>query len=213
VDELNEKLIKGKERIAAAGHSRRSDIPVATPSRLPPGQHEVKNWPVLDLGIQPDIPKDKWSLNIEGLVEKPVLLTWLDFMALPQVEKVNDFHCVTTWSRFDNHWKGVEFKTICDLVQPKSDTTHVLFTGFDGYTVNLPLDFCRDDALIIHEWEGQPLEREHGGPVRVVVSKVYAWKGAKWVKDIIFLPADHLGFWEVRGYSNSADPWKEERFS
>ena len=211
--DFNEKLIKGKERIAAQGRSRRSDIPVAIPSRLPPGQHEVKNWPVLDLGIQPDIPKDKWSLNIEGLVEKPVLLTWPDFMALPQVEKVNDFHCVTTWSRFDNHWKGVEFKAICDLAKPKPEATHVLFTGYDGYTVNLPLDFCRDDALIVHHWEGQPLEREHGGPVRVVVSKVYAWKGAKWVKDIVFLPEDHLGFWEVRGYSNTADPWKEERFS
>jgi DMSO/TMAO reductase YedYZ molybdopterin-dependent catalytic subunit len=211
MDELNEKLIKGKERIAELGRAKPKHSP--TSNRLPPGQHEVKNWPVLDLGIQPDIPKDKWSLKIEGLVEEPVLLTWPDFLALPQVEKVNDFHCVTTWSRFDNHWKGVEFKTICDLVKPTPEATHVLFTGFDDYTVNLPFDFCLDDALIIHEWEGQPLEREHGGPVRVVVSKVYAWKGAKWVKDIIFLPADHLGFWEVRGYSNTADPWKEERFS
>ena len=211
MDELNEKLIKGKERIAELGRAKPKHV--ATGNRLPPGQHEVKNWPVLDLGLQPDIPKEKWSLNIEGLVEKPVLLTWPDLLALPQVEKINDFHCVTTWSRFDNHWKGVEFKTICDLVKPKSDATHVLFTGYDGYTTNLPLDFCLDDALIIHEWEGQPLEREHGGPVRVTVSKVYAWKGAKWVKDIIFLPADHPGFWEVRGYSNAADPWKEERFS
>ena len=211
MDEINEKLIQGKERIAELGRAK--PRATATGNRLPPGQHEVKNWPVLDLGIQPDIPKDKWSLNIEGLVEKPVLLTWPDFMALPQVDKVNDFHCVTTWSRFDNHWKGVEFKAICDLAKPKPEATHVLFTGYDGYTVNLPLDFCRDDALIVHHWEGQPLEREHGGPVRVVVSKVYAWKGAKWVKDIIFLPADHLGFWEVRGYSNTADPWKEERFS
>jgi DMSO/TMAO reductase YedYZ molybdopterin-dependent catalytic subunit len=211
MDELNEKLIKGKERIAELGRTKPKAVP--TGNRLPPGQHEVKNWPVLDLGIQPDIPKDKWSLKIEGLVEKTVLLTWPDFIALPQVEKVNDFHCVTTWSRFDNHWKGVEFKTICDLVKPTSEATHVLFTGYDDYATNLPLDFCLDDALIIHEWEGHPLEREHGGPVRVVVSKVYAWKGAKWVKDIIFLPADHPGFWEVRGYSNTADPWKEERFS
>src|SRR6267378_1080090 len=120
MDEVNEKLIKGKERIADVGRSKRgSDIPVATGSRLPPGQHEVKNWPVLDLGVQPDIPLDKWSLNIEGLVEKPTRLNWQEFMALPQVEKVTDFHCVTTWSRFDNHWKGVEFKTICELVRPK----------------------------------------------------------------------------------------------
>jgi DMSO/TMAO reductase YedYZ molybdopterin-dependent catalytic subunit len=212
MDELNEKLIQGKERLARL-HPRRSAVSGATGSRLPPGQHEVKNWPVLDLGIQPDIPKDQWSLKIEGLVEKPVLLTWPDFLALPQIERVTDFHCVTTWSRFDNRWKGVEFKTICELVQPKPEATHVLFTGFDGYTTNLPLDVCLDDALIVHEWEGRPLEREHGGPARVVVSKVYAWKGAKWVKDIVFLPADHPGFWEVRGYSNTADPWKEERFA
>src|SRR5437899_4694756 len=136
MDELNQKLIKGKEHIAELG--RTEPKAVATGNRLPPGQHEVKNWPVLDLGIQPDIPKEKWSLNIEGLVEKPVLLTWTDFLALPQVEKVNDFHCVTTWSRFDNHWKGVEFKTICDLVKPKPEVTHVLFAGSDGYTTNLP---------------------------------------------------------------------------
>jgi DMSO/TMAO reductase YedYZ molybdopterin-dependent catalytic subunit len=211
MDERNEKLIKGKERIAEAGRLKPKHAP--TGNRLPPGQHEVKNWPVLDLGIQPNIPKDKWSLKIEGLVERPVLLTWADFAALPQVEVVRDFHCVTTWSRFDNHWKGVEFKTLCDLVKPTTEARYVLFAGYDDYTTNLPLDFCLDDALIVHEWEGRPLEREHGGPVRVVVSKVYAWKGAKWVKDIIFLPADHPGFWEVRGYSNTADPWKEERFS
>jgi len=211
MDEINKKLIEGKQRLVELGKNK----PKAafTQNRLPPGQHEVKNWPVLDLGIQPDIPKDKWSLNVEGLVEKPVSLTWPDFIALPQVEKVNDFHCVTAWSRFDNHWKGVEFKALCALVKPTPEATHVLFTGYDDYTTNLPLDFCLDNALIVHEWEGQPLEREHGGPVRVVVSKVYAWKGAKWVKDVIFLPADHPGFWEVRGYSITADPWTEDRFS
>ena len=212
MDQINEKLVKGKERIAAAGGSKPKP-PLHTGNRLPPGQHEVKNWPVLDLGIQPDIPKETWSLNIEGLVEKPTRLTWEDFMALPQVEKVTDFHCVTTWSRFDNRWKGIEFEAICDLVKPKREATHVLFTGHDGYSTNLPLDIALDDALIVHHWEGKPLEREHGGPVRVVVSKVYAWKGSKWIKDIIFLPHDNPGFWEVRGYSNTADPWKEERFS
>jgi DMSO/TMAO reductase YedYZ molybdopterin-dependent catalytic subunit len=211
--ELNEKLIKGKERIAQAGRARKGAAPAPAKLRLPPGQHEVKNWPVLDLGIQPEIPLDKWSLNIEGLVENPKLLTWSDFLALPQVDRTADFHCVTTWSRFDNHWQGVAFEAICDLVKPKADAKFVLFTGFDGYSTNLPLDLAREDALVVHHWEGQPLEREHGGPVRVVVSKVYAWKGAKWVKDIIFLGDDHPGFWEVRGYSNTADPWTDDRFS
>jgi len=98
-------------------------------------------------------------------------------------------------------------------VKPKPEAKFVLFTGFDGYSTNLPLALAREDALVVHHWEGQPLEREHGGPVRVVVSKVYAWKGAKWVKDIIFLGEDHPGFWEVRGYSNTADPWTDDRFS
>jgi len=107
------------------------------------------------------------------------------------VERTADFHCVTTWSRFDNHWQGVAFEAICDLVKPKPEAKFVLFTSFDGYSTNLPLDLAREDALVVHHWEGRPLEREHGGPVRVVVSKVYAWKGAKWVKDIIFLGEDH----------------------
>ena len=212
MDEINEKLIKGKQRIAEIGRNKPKIIS-PTRDRLPPGQHEVKNWPVLDLGVQPDIPPEKWSLRIDGLVEKPTLLTWQDFIALPQMDRVADFHCVTTWSRFDNHWKGVSFRAICDLVMPKPAAKFVLFTSYDDYSTNLPLEIAIDDALIVHEWEGKPLAREHGGPVRVVVSKVYAWKGAKWVKDIIFLPRDNPGFWEVRGYSNTADPWKEERFS
>ena len=126
---------------------------------------------------------------------------------------MRDFHCVTTWSRFDNHWQGVEFKTLCAIVRPQADARFILCGSADGYTTNLPLDLALDDLLLVHTWEGQPLTREHGGPVRGVVSKVYAWKGAKWLNEIVFLPADHPGFWEVRGYSNTADPWKEERYS
>jgi len=210
--DYNERLIKGKERIAELGKGKpKSEVSLAT--RLPPGQHEVKNWPVLDLGAQPDIPIQKWALTVDGLVEKPTVLTWQDFVALPQVERVSDFHCVTTWSRFDNHRKGVEFKTICDLVRPKPGAKFVFFTAYEGYTTNLSLEAALDDLLLVHEWDGKPLTREHGGPVRGVVSKIYAWKGAKWIKQITFLDQDKLGFWEVRGYSNTADPFKEERFS
>jgi len=211
VADFNKKLIQGKERLAKSG--RRSDIPVATGNRLPPGQHEVKNWPVLDLGIQPDIPREKWSLTITGLVTNPRQFTWDEFMALPQAELVRDFHCVTTWSRFDNHWGCVEFKTICDIVKPRPEASHIVCTSYDDYTTNLHLDVALDDLLLVHTWEGKPLTREHGGPVRGVVSKFYAWKGAKWIREITFLPVDQPGFWEVRGYSNTADPWKEERYS
>lgn len=211
MDTPNEKLIAGKTRLAQRG--QRGTPPPPATDRLPPGQHEVKHWPVLDLGVQPDIPPDQWSLNIAGWVENPVRLTWADFLALPQIERTTDFHCVTTWSRFDNHWKGVAFSALCDLVRPKANATHVYFTGYDNYSTNLPLPLARADALLVHEWEGRPLPREHGGPVRVVVSQVYAWKGAKWVKDILFLPHDRLGFWELRGYSNTADPWTDDRYS
>jgi DMSO/TMAO reductase YedYZ molybdopterin-dependent catalytic subunit len=212
MDEFNERLIKGKERIAEAGKAKSKSGAPST-NRLPPGQHEVKNWPVLDLGVQPDVPVHKWSLTIDGLVEQPTVLTWQDFIALPQVERVSDFHCVTTWSRFDNHWKGVAFKTISDLVKPKPEAKFLFFTSHDGYTTNLSLAAALDDLLLVHEWEGKPLALEHGGPVRGVVSRIYAWKGAKWIKQITFLDEDKLGFWEVRGYSNTADPFKEERFS
>src|SRR5881392_3679055 len=129
MDGLNERLIQGKERIAEAG--RRGRKHALNGSRLPPGQHEVKNWPVLDLGLQPDIPKNKWSLTVEGLVENPRHFTWDDFMALAQAEVVRDFHCVTTWSRFDNHWGCVEFKTICDIVKPRPEATHIVCASYD----------------------------------------------------------------------------------
>jgi DMSO/TMAO reductase YedYZ molybdopterin-dependent catalytic subunit len=189
--------------------------------RLPVGQHEVKNWPVLDLGEQPDVALDKWKLEIAGLVENPVTLTWHQFLELPQAEDVSDFHCVTTWSRYDNHWRGVRFKTIAELVVPKDEAQFVLCTGYDfmpgsfiPYTVNLPLARAvEDDVLLVHTWEGRPLPREHGGPCRMITPKLYAWKGAKWIRKIEFLAEDHKGFWEVRGYSNTAEPWFNDRYS
>ena len=189
--------------------------------QLPVDQHVVRNWPVLDLGDVPDIPLDEWRLEVGGLVENPVMLRWPDFLALPQAEDVSDFHCVTTWSRFDNHWKGVRFRTIAELVVPKPDARHVLTTGYDHmpgtripYTTNVPLaQAIEDDVLLVHTWEGQPLPREHGGPVRMITPKLYAWKGAKWIHRIDFLARDQKGFWEVRGYSNSAEPWANDRYA
>jgi DMSO/TMAO reductase YedYZ molybdopterin-dependent catalytic subunit len=188
--------------------------------QLPVGQHLVRNWPVLDLGDVPDISTDEWSLEVGGLVENPVTLTWKDFLALPQAEDVSDFHCVTTWSRFDNHWKGVRFRTIAELVVPRPEVRHVLTTGYDHmpgtripYTTNVPLARAiEDDVLLVHTWEGQPLPREHGGPVRMITPKLYAWKGAKWIHRIDFLANDQKGFWELRGYSNTAEPWANDRY-
>jgi DMSO/TMAO reductase YedYZ molybdopterin-dependent catalytic subunit len=189
--------------------------------RLPVGQHEVKNWPVLDLGETPDVPLDRWSLEVGGDVENPLSLSWEDFLALPQVDDVSDFHCVTTWSRYDNHWRGVRFRTIAELAIPRETAQFVLCTGYDfmpgsfiPYTTNLPLARAvDDDVLLVHTWEGRPLPSEHGGPVRMITPKLYAWKGTKWIRKIEFLAKDHKGFWEIRGYSNSAEPWFNDRYS
>jgi DMSO/TMAO reductase YedYZ molybdopterin-dependent catalytic subunit len=199
-----------------SGPANRDGMP-----KLPAGQHVVRNWPVLDLGDLPDIPTSAWQLQIAGRVENPLTLTWDDFLALPQTDDVSDFHCVTTWSRFDNRWRGVRMRDLAELVVPAEDARFVLFTGYDlqpgtdiPYTTNLPLARAtEDDVLLVHEWEGQPLPREHGGPVRVITPKLYAWKGTKWVRRIDFLPADQRGFWELRGYSNTAEPWLEDRYS
>jgi DMSO/TMAO reductase YedYZ molybdopterin-dependent catalytic subunit len=210
---MKEQYIAAKERWAAkmAGKAKPT---VRSMDRLPPGQRLVNNFPVLDLGIQPEVPLDKWELRIHGQVENPVTLTWEQFLALPQFKDVSDFHCVTTWSQYDMEWEGVSFLSLAELVKPKANATHVFFKSYDGYSTNNPLDVCMDDdVLIAHKWNGKPLTKEHGGPARVIVPKIYAWKGAKFIRDITFLDRDILGFWEVRGYSNTADPWKEDRFA
>jgi len=189
--------------------------------KLPVGQHMVPNWPVLDLGDVPDIALAAWRLEIGGDVHNPVTLTWDDFLSLPQTDDVSDFHCVTTWSRFDNHWRGVRMRDIAELVVPDEAVRFVSFTGYDvqpgtdiPYTTNLPLARATEhDVLLVHTWEGRPLPREHGGPVRVITPKLYAWKGTKWVRRIEFLPQDRQGFWELRGYSNTAEPWVNDRYS
>jgi DMSO/TMAO reductase YedYZ molybdopterin-dependent catalytic subunit len=189
--------------------------------RLPVGQHQVRNWPVLDLGEQPEIETANWTLEIGGLVENPVILDWQAFMALPQADDVSDFHCVTSWSRYDNHWRGVRFKTIAELAIPTDRAHFVTCTGYDtepgtsvAYTTNLPLERAiEDDVLLVHTWEGKPLPPEHGGPCRMITPKLYAWKGTKWIHTIEFLANDRKGFWEVRGYSNTAEPWFNDRYA
>ena len=189
--------------------------------QLPVGQREVKNWPVLDIGHVPQISREDWKLEVDGEVENPITLNWQQFLELPQVEDVSDFHCVTTWSRFDNRWKGVRFSSIAELAVPKEEAKFVFTTGYDRlpgsdihYTTNLPLARAVEpDVLLVYEWEGEPLTAEHGGPVRMITPKLYAWKGAKWIHKISFLKENCLGFWEVRGYSDTAEPWFNDRYS
>ena len=206
----------GRARIQGSGPPNRHGMP-----KLPVGQRQVHNWPVLDLGHVPDVPLDRWQLEITGLVEHPLRLGWQELLALPQVDDVSDFHCVTTWSRFDNHWRGVRFRTIAELVVPQDAVRFVSCAGYDTapgidipYTTNLPLARAVDeDVLLVHQWEGQPLPREHGGPCRMITPRLYAWKGTKWIRRIEFLADDRPGFWELRGYSNTAEPWFDDRYS
>lgn len=189
--------------------------------KLPVGQSAVREWPVLDLGDTPEIPKADWRLAVNGLVANPVELDFDALLALPQVELDVDFHCVTTWSLMDTTFGGVRFRDLAELVAPLDEARFVLCEGYDfapgtdiPYTTNLPLERAlEEDVMIVHRWEGADLPVEHGGPVRMVTPRLYAWKGTKWIKRITFSADDVPGFWEVRGYSNSAEPWRGDRFS
>lgn len=232
-DDLVEKRLRYLERARAAkpgtvdvkfaglapegsGPANRHGMP-----KLPVGQREVKTWPVLDLGDLPKVARADWRLEVGGACANPFTLTWDEFQALPQVDDVSDFHCVTTWSRMDNRWRGVRFATLAELAVPHEDARHVLCTGYDRqpgtsipYTTNVPLERALDpDVLLVHAWEGAPLPIEHGGPCRMITPRLYAWKGTKWIRRIDFLVEDQPGFWEERGYSNSAEPWFDDRYA
>ena len=205
------KLIEGKVALAKRGTKPGK---ANANERIPAGQTEVKNFPILDLGIVPDISKTNWKLRIYGLVEHELNLDWEAFQALPQTSSVSDFHCVTRWSQLDMDWVGVQAKHLLKLAAPLDTAKFVTLHSYDGYTTNIALEALLDeDVIIAHSVLGAPLTTAHGGPVRMVVPKRYAWKSAKWLKSIELHAEDRPGFWEVRGYHNYADPWLEQRFS
>jgi DMSO/TMAO reductase YedYZ molybdopterin-dependent catalytic subunit len=182
--------------------------------RLPPGQHLVRDWPVLDLGVHPNLPLSTWRLDVVGLVESPLSLNWEQFQELPQTELRTDIHCVTTWSRYDNDWRGVRVRDLLDIARPVEATKFALLHSYDGYTTNLPLeDFAAPDAMLVTHWQDQPLTQAHGGPMRAMVPHLYFWKSAKWLSRIELIGADRAGFWERNGYHMYGDPWREQRYS
>ncbi len=209
LEKMNASPAQADARPMGEGPPNRHGMP-----RLPPGQHESKSWPVLDLGVKPEVPQAHWKLTVDGAVEQPLALDWAALMALPQLELAADFHCVTAWSLMDSVWGGVPFAAVVAAAGVKPEATHVMTYAYDGYTTNLPLEEAlKDDVLLVHRWNGQPLTAEHGGPVRMITPQLYAWKGAKWINRIELLTRDRKGFWEVRGYSNSAHPWRDDRYS
>ncbi|HZU11400.1 MAG TPA: sulfite oxidase-like oxidoreductase [Chloroflexota bacterium] len=180
--------------------------------RLPPGQALTERWPVLSATPPPRFDKDRWRFRVHGLVDHARTLTYDEFVDLPHVEVRSDIHCVTRWSRLDNVWEGVAFRTIAELVQPRPEARFVLVRCMVPYSSNLPLEEClRDDVLFAHSHDGRPLLPEHGWPLRLVVPQRYFWKSAKWVNEVLFMDKDQLGFWEKLGYHNVGDPWKEQR--
>jgi DMSO/TMAO reductase YedYZ molybdopterin-dependent catalytic subunit len=210
---IKDKLIATKEQWAREGRLLTGKPQEPIRQRLPPGQREVTDFPVLDLGQQPDITTRDWSLSVGGLVDNPIRWDWQAFMAQPQSEIVSDIHCVTSWSRYDNRWAGVSARTLLSVVRPREEARFLLFRSYDGYTTNVPLArFDDDDVLLAHSWQGQALSRDHGGPVRVVVPKLYFWKSAKWLRHITVSDHDTAGYWEQRGYHDEGDPWTEERY-
>ncbi len=208
-----EKLARTKEQWARDGRALTGVSADPAKVRLPPGQRLTKDFPVLDLGVQPNLAQADWTLTVAGQVGHPLKWTWADFMAQPQVTLTNDIHCVTTWSRYDNAWSGVSMRHLLEMAKPFEKAKYVMLRGYDGYSTNLPLaDIDRDDVLIAHTWQNAPLAREHGGPARLVVPHLYFWKSAKWLRHITFMEKDQPGYWEARGYHMRGDPWTEERY-
>jgi len=183
--------------------------------RPPPGQSEVIQWPVLTYGPTPHVNLDEWTLTIDGAVNKPITLDWKAFNKLPFLELKTDIHCVTRWSKLDMLWEGVSLDELIGLAGGLTeDANHLLVETVEGYTTNVPVrDILNNQAMVATKTHGEPLSPEHGGPARLFIPHLYLWKSAKWVTRLTFSPVDKPGFWEVNGYNNYGDPWKEERYS
>lgn len=192
---------------------RKQDQEEQGKKRLPPGQTLTEKFPVLTYGPNPTFDPATWDLRVWGEVEKPMRWNWQEFTALPTVSITCDIHCVTSWSKFDTTWEGVRFTDFIKLFGVKDSAQYVIAHCEYGYTTNLPISaMLEDDVLLAYKYAGQPLEADHGAPLRTLVPKRYFWKSAKFLRGLEFSTTDKPGFWERGGYHNDGDPWKEERF-
>ena len=186
----------------------------AIAERIPPGQYLTEKFPILHYGSTPKTDLTSWDFKVFGEVDSRFSLTWAEFKALPRKTVQTDIHCVTRWTRLDTTWEGVPIQQILERAQVRPGAGFALAHSEQGYTANMPLSVLDDDDVLLADtFGGQPLELEHGWPLRLVVPKRYFWKSAKWIRGLEFVDHDILGFWERYGYNNDADPWKEERFS
>ncbi len=192
--------------------NRHADAALA--DRVPPGQYITEKFPVLHYGSVPRVDLATWDFKVFGLVDSPFTLTWDQFRALPRKQVETDIHCVTRWSKLDTTWEGVAIQTILEMAGLRPEAAFAVAHSEQGYTTNMPLSVLDDDDVLLADtFGGEPLEAEHGYPLRLLVPKRYFWKSAKWIRGLELLDRDVLGFWERYGYHNDADPWKEERFS
>lgn len=182
--------------------------------RLPPGQSRTKKFPVLDAHGTPKINLEKWRFTVEGLVENPMSWNFDEFQQLPTVKVYADFHCVTRWSRLDNIWTGISARSLAEMVGVKPEAKFVVATAYDksmfgkNWTTNLPIEyFLKEDSLVAFAHDGEPILPAHGGPVRLIIPQLYAWKSAKWVKGLKFVERDEAGYWEQGGYHLRGVPW------
>jgi DMSO/TMAO reductase YedYZ molybdopterin-dependent catalytic subunit len=183
-----------------------------TTRKLPPGQHETQGFPVLSAGPTPSIPLDRWQLTVTTEHAKTHSWSWPQFLGLPQEDLRADIHCVTKWSKFDTLWRGVAVDALLESVD--TSAAYVTVRSYGGYTTNLPIADVRNGrAWIVHKYDGRPLTLEHGGPARLLVPHLYLWKSAKWISGLTLTTEDHPGFWEVLGYNNYGDPWREQRYT
>lgn len=179
--------------------------------RVPPGQGVTKGWPLLHVGSVPEEPAPGWRIRVGGAVARALELDWATFLGLPQVRVRADFHCVTGWSKLDNDWEGVALAELARRVEPARGVRFVRLADPQGYDTTVPLALALAEGLLAHRHGDAALAGEHGGPVRAVFPSLYAWKSCKWVVSVEFLESERLGFWELRGYHNDADPWREQR--
>ena len=203
--------IKRVQRLRKAQPKRKRDSNLE--ERIPPGQYQTEKFPVLTYGSTPRIDLKTWRLKVFGLVEEPFELTWEELTALPTKIIETDIHCVTRWSKLDTVWEGVPFKEFFKLIKPTPGAKYVMEYSYGGYTTNMALEeLLEDDVLLAYKYDGEPLEPEHGGPMRMFVPGLYFWKSAKWLHGLEFIAENKPGFWEQYGYHIHGDPWKEERF-